>query len=121
MRKHQDQERLQLAPFLDPVLPAALQGQETGDSDGWELVDRLSALECILAPFGSLVEVPSHHLAGWREAWATVLRWWREAETEVEVDHALTWLLFVAQALLRRPRRGGRKGRVAVSASWTPS
>ena len=38
--------------------------------------------------------------------------------TEVEVDRALKWFLFALQAFLRRPRRGGKKGRVGVAARF---
>ena len=46
---------------------------------------------------------------------AKVLRRWREATTEEDITLALSWFLFLPQALLRKPARGGRAGRKEVA------
>ena len=43
-------------------------------------------------------------------AWEEVLRRWEGAVTEVQKDQALMWMMFLPQALLRRPSRGKRAG-----------
>ena len=43
------------------------------------------------------------------------MRKWREAATEVDITTVLSWLLFLPQALLRRPTRGGLAGRKEVA------
>ena len=44
-----------------------------------------------------------------------VLRKWLSANTETEVNLALMWFLFLPQALLRKPVRGGRAGRQMIA------
>ena len=111
--------RLSLAAFLDPLLPVAKPAGRLVDSDGFELIDRLGAQECILATQGSLEEVPFQHQAGWRAAFVAVIRRWSEAVSEEEEERALKWLLFLPQALLRNPRRGGKRGRNAVASRFS--
>lgn len=116
-----EEDRLYLGPFYRPVVPVAREGvQRLPDSDGWILIDRLGALECLLRQYGMLADVPEQHEAAWVAACSQVLRRWREAETEEEADRALKWVLFLPQSLLRRPRRRGLKGRRAVAARFCP-
>ena len=43
-------------------------------------------------------------------AWVECLTKWRDADTEEGKETALLWLGFLAQALQRKPLRGGKKG-----------
>ena len=41
---------------------------------------------------------------------AYVLRKLKYSQTDIAIDRALKWFLILPQALLREPRRGGKKG-----------
>ena len=68
-----------------------------------------------MSSFPALQEVPDQHEQAWVETFSKVLRKWREAITELDTILALCWFLFLPQALLRRPTRGGRAGRKEVA------
>ena len=85
------------------------------DSDGWSFIVKLGAYECFLTCFSSLQEVPNQHEEAWAEAVAEVLRRRERAISDLETRLALCWWLFLPQALLRRPSRGGRAGRQQVA------
>ena len=68
-----------------------------------------------MSSFPALQEVPDQHEQAWVETFSKVLRKWREANTVLETILALSWFLFLPQALLRRPTRGGRAGRKEVA------
>ena len=110
--------RVLLHPYLQPHVPGPSPDPAV-DGRGWSSIDSLGALESLLCQFGMLAEVPFQFEAGWRKAWETALLSWEQAETELEETRALKWMMFLPQALLRRPRRGGRKGRQAVAARFT--
>ena len=97
--------RVLLAPYLDPPIPGP-SPVPAADGRGWNSIDSLGALESLLCQFGMLAEVPFQFEAGWRRAWETVLLSWDQAETELDETRALKWMLFLPQALLRRPREG---------------
>ena len=110
------EEELDLQPFLDPLVPGAVpwcQGQEEGD--GWTAIDRLSAWDCFLSPFGALEEVPHQHKHMWGWAWGTVLERFQNATDEENSTRALKWFLFLSQALLRCPSKGGAPGRGIIA------
>ena len=85
------------------------------DSDGWSFIAKLGAYECFLTCFPSLQEVPNQHEEAFAEAVAEVLRRRERAISDLETRLALSWWLFLPQALLRRPNRGGRAGRQQVA------
>ena len=85
------------------------------DSDGWSFIAKLGAYECFLTCFPSLQEVPNQHEEAWADAVAEVLRRRERAISDWETRLALCWWLFLPQALLRRPSRGGRAGRQQVA------
>ena len=97
-------------PATPPPNPAAVR-----DADGWKLVAKLGPTACFLSSFPALQEVPDQHEQAWVDAFAKVMRKWREAATEVDITTVLSWLLFLPQALLRRPTRGGLAGRKEVA------
>ena len=71
----------------------------------------VGAWAAVGSPFCSVEVVPHEHEATWASAMATVLARVDAADSEEELDVALLWLLFLPQALLRQPLRGGRQGR----------
>ena len=85
------------------------------DADGWNLIAKLGPTASFLSSFPALQEVPDQHEQAWVETFSKVLRKWREANTVLETILALSWFLFLPQALLRRPTRGGRAGRKEVA------
>ena len=85
------------------------------DSDGWSFIAKLGAYECFLTCFPSLQEVPNQREEAWADAVAEVLRRRERAISDWETRLALCWWLFLPQALLRRPSRGGRAGRQQVA------
>ena len=85
------------------------------DSDGWNLIGRVGAWESMLCGFSVLEEVPYQHEEVWVRVWGEVLRRLSSATTEQDTNHALMWLQFLPQALLRKPPRGGRRGRGEVA------
>ena len=113
------EEELDLHPFLNAVVPRALPPhpeQEAGE--GWAAIDRLSGWDCFLSEFGALEEVPKQHrpLFGW--AMGTVFERILDAyagNSDLERERALKWFLFLAQALLRTPCKGGQSGRGLVA------
>ena len=78
------------------------------DADGWNLIAKLGPASSFLSSFPALQEVSDQHQQAWTGAFSRVLRRWRAATTEVDVVLALSWFLFLAQGLLRRPTQGGR-------------
>ena len=81
--------------------------------DGWKFIKKLGAWNCLIPKFGALEEIPAQHRAVWSWAWGEVLRPILEAkEGSEDLDLALLWLLFLPQALCRKPEgRGGLRGR----------
>ena len=81
------------------------------------MILKLGAWKSLISGFGALDEVPGQHRATWAWAWGEVLRRVLQAEEESEeLDCALMWLLFLPQALLRKPvGRGGSRGRGFVN------
>ena len=105
--------------FLDPEVPKKLPwdpSQEEGER--WSAIDRLSPWDCLFSLFGALDEVPRQHrpVFGW--AYGVVLERLERAavsQSEEEEERALKWLLFLSQALLRSPCKGGVGGRGLVA------
>jgi len=70
----------------------------------------------MISEFGALDEVPEQHKQVFSWAMGEVARRIQDAsEDSPELDCALMWLLFLPQALCRKPRRGGRSGRGLVT------
>ena len=107
------------ADIADRCRPHIPQGDPTAtrapDSDGWSFIAKLGAYECFLTCFPSLQEVPNQHEEAFAEAVAEVLRRRERAISDLETRLSLSWWLFLPQALLRRPNRGGRAGRQQVA------
>ena len=113
-RQPSNVDRMKTSPFFLPEVPEEdpTAGREA-DTDGRNLIGKLSAWDCLLCPFGMLADVPEQHEEIFVKAWASVLGWWREAKQsgmQEKETESLKWLLFICQALLRKPRRGGKKG-----------
>ena len=81
------------------------------DAEGWCLIDHIGAWQSFLCEFRVLEDVPAQHRSGWTWAWSYVLERILNAGTNLELNRALMWLLFLPQAFLRQPKRGGKLGR----------
>ena len=99
-------------PTIPPPQPAVAR---LSDSDGWSLIARLGGWGSILCQFLILDKCPAQHEEAWCAAWEEVLRRVEEAPTDQQMDLALMWMMFLPQALLRKPTRGGRAGRGQVA------
>ena len=67
---------------------------------------RIGGWKSLLVQFFMLEEVPYEQEEVWVEAWSEVTRRLQAAEIEEDTDTALMWLMFLPQALLRKPTRG---------------
>ena len=104
--------RVELGPWLDPVVPGPLHGPLQHDGDGWNQIDRLGVWECGLSSFRALEEVPTRFREKWAKVMSTILRRLQQAVTPEEEVRALKWFLIAPQAFLREPKRGGKKGQI---------
>ena len=61
-------------------------------------------------------DVPHIHRSKWAWAWAVseVIKRVLEATTDIALERALKWFLFLPKALLRETRRGGKKGQSSM-------
>ena len=110
-------QKLSLLDRVDPIIPAPLtttmDGYNALDTyaDGFEYIDQLSAMECVLSPFQAMDEVPKQHREVFARAMEKILtRVWENQEDGEELDRALKWWFFIPQSLLRKAVRGGRAG-----------
>ena len=86
------------------------------DANGWGLIDKLGAWDCMLTQFATLEDVPAQHMEVWVEAFSQVLQKIEEAEDEQQLNRALKWFMLLPQGLLRKTTsRGGRAGRGQVA------
>ena len=99
--------RDRISPDIPPPrLPPA------GDSDiEWAQIDRIGGWKAIISPFGAIDQIPAQHKAVWAWAWGAILVKVQSAVSDLDLDRALMWFLFLPQALCRNPRRGGVQGR----------
>ena len=107
--EEEDEGRFVLHGRDNPAVP--LPRQLPVGATSWEAINRLGGWKSFLVEFPMLEEVPEQHKGAWTLAWSESLRRWRDASSYQEKDTALLWMGFWAQALQRKPTRGGKKGR----------
>ena len=78
------------------------------------MIARLGGWGSVLSQFTVLDECPPQYEEAWAAAWEEVLQRREQAGTEQQINNALMWMMFLPQALLRKPTRGGRAGRGQV-------
>ena len=100
------------SPTIPPPDPMA---GRMPDSDGWSQISRLGGWGSTLCQFPMMEECPLQQEEAFTLAWEEVLKRLEEAVTEEQKNQALMWIMFLPQALLRNPTRGGRAGRGQVS------
>ena len=103
-------DRVSLAPFIDPQLPAALPGPPPLDADGWASIDCWSAWDCAVTHHQPMEEVPGPFRKAFSTALATVVKRVNMTESAELQTRALKWLLILPKLLLREPNRGGGRG-----------
>ena len=106
------EEKIVLADRVNPTMPVSVNMQDyTANgtyADGFEHIDQLSVMECVLSPFQAMDEVPKQYREVFAKSMETILRRIYENQEEgEELDRALKWWFFIPQALLRKARRGG--------------
>ena len=101
-----------LAERLDPEVPGAINLHEhvCSTADGWDSIDTLSVWECLLSQFTTLETIPSQFKEQWARSYTKVLFKLKNCTDETEKARSLKWWMFLPQALLRKPIRGGRAG-----------
>ena len=112
-----EEERFLLHGRDRPIVPPPI--QETVDTSSWDSIRKLGGWKAFLVEFPMLGEVSEQHKGAWCSAWSESLRRWKDATTEFNRDTALMWMGFWAQALQRKPMRGGRQGRVEVASRYS--
>ena len=113
----QGEELISLVERANPTIPApdpAAAG--VVDADGWGRIGMLGGWASTLCQFPMLDECPLQHQEAFVAAWEVILQRLEGAGTEDELNIALMWLLFLPQALLRKPSRGARAGRTGCQA-----
>ena len=110
-------DSLSLLDRVDPIMPDRLTSSMDSYiavgtyADGFEHIDQLSAMECVLSPFQAMDEVPKQFREVFAKAVETILgRVFQNQDEGEELNRALKWWFFIPQALLRKARRGGRAG-----------
>ena len=103
-------ERGEVNDWIAPEVPEPrpVPAEDLGPG-GWRAILKLGAWNCIIPKFGALEELPAQHRAAWSWAWEEILRRLQQAEEgSEELNCCLLWLLFLPQALCRKPEgRGG--------------
>ena len=84
---------------------------DEADAYGWCLIDQVGAWPTMLCEFKVMEDIPCQHKSIWTWAWSYVLERILNAINPCDLNRALMWLLFLPQALLRQPKRGGKSGR----------
>ena len=107
-------ERGELAPRVDPVIPGPMPLLHQ-DASGWSDIDQIGALQCALNPFKPMESVPEPVQSKWGKVVEITLRAILTASDEVSRDRALKWFLILPQAFLRQAKRGGQAGRSSVA------
>ena len=103
-------ERRAITDRLSPEVPEPVLVIDI-DADGWCLIDQVGGWHSYLCEFPILEDIPSQHRGVWTWAWNYILDRINNALNPTDLNRALMWLLFLPQALLRQPKRGGRSGR----------
>ena len=96
---------MDLAPFINPAVPAPLQGPLVEDVEGWSEIDSWGAWECAVLCIVPMEDVPP----AYRRALARV-NLAVYGGTQEQIDRAIKWFLALSKLLLREPRREEQRG-----------
>ena len=107
-------EQIYIQPRINPDIPDVTQL----DLLGWNTIWKVGVWKAFLNRFPLLESVPEQHKEAWCLAWTESLTKWQEATSDFEKNTSLIWMSFWAQALLRKPARGGRAGRNEVASRF---
>ena len=114
------EDRVQLAPFLDPVLPQPVQGPLSLDIEGLGVIDSLGVMDCASSILLTMEEVPAPYRKAWGTTLSSAIFRVLQAKTEDELTRALKLLLALPKLLLRETSRGGKgKGWGEIAARFT--
>ena len=97
------------------ITPEVPPPRDPESDDGWAQIDRVGGWRAVISPFGAMDQVPAQNKAVWAWAWGEVVQRIQSADSGLDLDRALMWLLFLPQGLCRKPRRGGIQGRGFVN------
>ena len=86
-------EREDLGPWLNPVIPGPILGPLPDDGDGWNRIDQLGVWECGLSTIRTMEQVPNIFREKWARAVSTILSRLQQASTPEEETRALKLLL----------------------------
>ena len=102
--------RTVLALFVNPEIPGPEAGPLLRDVEGFGEIDSWGVWEVASSCIVPLEDIPPAFRKAFSTAFSTVLRRIEQADTDLSMRRALKWLLVIGKALLREPRRGGRRG-----------
>ena len=105
--------RIDLRPFINPIVPGPVQGPPPVDAEGWSQIDTWDTWMCAASCSQLLEDVPSAYRKAWSSALSTILTRVNQALVRGDADQtnrALKWLLLLPKLLLRKPSRGGQRG-----------
>ena len=108
-------DRVELAEYLDPIVPGAHIGPLQEDVDGWSFIDRWGVWECTLCEFPTMQDIPRVYREVWASALGRIFREIDEAAEDIHLERALKWLLILPKALFRQGRRGGKAGKGLIA------
>ena len=108
-------DKVNLAGYLDPVVPGPHQGPIGEDSEGWNLIDLWGVWDCTLCEFPTMQDIPREYREIWAAAVAKIVRAINVAEEGIELERALKWFLIIPKAIFRQSRRGGKAGKGLVA------
>ena len=107
--------RIDLRPFINPLIPGPIQGPPPVDAEGWSQIDTWDTWMCAATCSQLLEDVPAAYRKAWSSALSTILRRVNQAligGDANQVNRALKWLLLLpkllfAQTKQRRAKRSG--------------
>ena len=111
VRKDNLNERQTLEGRVSPDVPEPYSPSVEEELDGWMHIDKVGGWRALISKFGSMDQIPKQYDAIWAWSMGEIFTKINEAEEGKDLDRALMWLLFLPQALCRKPRKGGSQGR----------
>ena len=109
------EDKVELAEYLDPLVPGPHIGALGEDSEGWNLIDQWGVWDCRLCEFPTRQDIPREYREVWAAALDKIFRKINEASEGIELERGLKWLLIIPKAVFRQSKRGGKAGKGLIA------